>query len=160
MEIDFNFESDYPEKQKAFVGREEFLNKINHLFSSKQLIAIIAFGGTGKSTLALEFCHRLNESKHNTAVIRWLNAASSDQFEEDFKKLAELLNIDIENAKLDFIIRKVYSKLEELNKNFLFVFDNVEGYDDIKEFIRVLPSNLKILMTTRDNFEKTQIDKI
>ena len=161
MEIEFNFESDYPEKQKAFVGRDEFLNKINQLFSSNQLIAIIAFGGTGKSTLALEYCHRLKECEQNTTtIIRWLNAASSDQFEDDFKKLAELLNINIENAKLDFIIRKVYSKLEELNKNFLFVFDNVEGYDDIKEYIKVLPSNLKILMTTRDNLDQTQIDKI
>ncbi len=57
------------------------------VIESKQILAISAFGGTDKSTLALEYCHKLTENDLN-CKIRWINAATSDQFEDDFKKLA------------------------------------------------------------------------
>ena len=129
-------DNEFPTKQKVFVGREGYLNKINELFETKQIVAISAFGGTGKSTLALEYCHTLVEKDPNSIKIRWLNAATSFQLQEDLENLAEKLNLEIENRKIDFIIRSIYTKLNEIQLNILLVFDNVETFDDIKDFIK------------------------
>ena len=125
-------------------------------------MAISAFGGTGKSTLALEYCHRLIEKDRDSIKIRWLNAATSYQLQADLENLAKKLNLDISNRKIDFIIRSIYSKLKELQLDILLVFDNVESYNDIKDFIKdiMIPSNIKMLITTRDNLSNTKIDKI
>ena len=155
-----NFENEYPPKEKAFIGREDCLNKIGELFATKQLVAISAFGGTGKSTLALEYCHRLIKKDSNATKIRWFNAASSFQLEYDFKELAELFEINTEKAELVRIIRVIFKKLEELKTDVLLVFDNVESYDDIKKFVEIVPRNVKILITTRDNLVNVKIDKI
>ena len=154
------FESEFPKKQKVFIGREEHLSKLNDLFKSKQIVAISAFGGTGKSSLALEYCHRLIEKEPNYIKIRWFNVAFEQRLEEEFTSLADLFGINIENYRFDFILRKIYSKLEESSMDILFVFDNVESYDAIKEYVRWAPSNIKILLTTRDNLDGLKVDKI
>ena len=65
-----SFENEFPTKKKIFVGREGYLSKITELFESKPIVAISAFGGTGKSTLALEYCHRLIEKDPDSIKIR------------------------------------------------------------------------------------------
>ena len=69
--------------------------------------------------------------------------------------------ISIFGEDLDFVVERTNMKLKQLNKDVLFVFDNVESYDDIDKYVNInLPTNIKILITTRDQWKSVAYPKI
>ena len=133
----------------SFIGREKYLEQITNDFKNKQIISIVNFGGVGKSSLAREYATRL-KTNNPESFIYWFNADSFEKLTIEYKRFADLFAIDTDKD-FDFIIRKTNMIMESLKKEILFVFDNVENYDYVDEFLSNIPRNLKILLTTRYN---------
>jgi len=141
-------------ERKKFIGRENYIDEMNNRLKSEkcQIIVLCAFGGTGKTTLANEYGHRmLTNMKDMNYCVRWFRAENLNKLEDDWRQLATLLNIDTANMKRINLIDRVNNELNKLENNFLFILDNVETYEEIVDFIKCLPKkNTKILITTRN----------
>ena len=153
------FNEALPDKSIKFVGRENDLIQITQLFSSNPIVIINSFGGVGKTTLAHEYCNRLL-LKDSDSNIRWFNADSSEKFEIEYKKLSKLLDINVNDEDLDFIVQKTNMKLKEFDKEILFVFDNLENFRFIETYIKRKPKSVKILITTRNQLKNIEHPKI
>ena len=146
-----------PNRLNDFVGREKNLEILESLFKNgNQTIAISAFGGTGKSSLALEYAHKA--SKYSITL--WFHADSIEKFEIDYKEFAEKLDIETVGVNIDNIIRDVNKAVKELKEDILYVIDNLESYDYIQKFITNLPKNVKVLITTRNDETMENIQKV
>lgn len=146
-----NFPKYLPERRLDFVSRDNDLQKINELLKENQTVAISAFGGTGKSTLALEYYHRILEKNENFHV-RWLNADSLSKFDLDYREFAKSLNIATNAANIKDIKIQFDLKLTEFGEDIHLVLDNMENYQELlKTYLNNLPKNVKLLLTTRDD---------
>ena len=150
-----SFTSNLPARLNDFVGRENYINKIGHIFNNNQIIAITSFGGTGKSALAFEYAHRVS----NKYITRVFNCDTKENFKTDLEDLLDLK--DSTNKDINDLIKLFSKKLKESKENILFVYQNLDKYDDLKFlFMDELPSNLKILITTRNQINDDKISKI
>ena len=143
-----NFPSYLPEIRNDFVGRENELENLDFHFKNNQIVALSAFAGTGKSTLALEYSYRAK--KKENILVRWFNADSIEKFEVDYKNFADLIDIKVAKKNINYIIQKLNFQLEVSGLKTLFVFDNLEEMSYVKSFLNGLPLNVKILITTRN----------
>ena len=117
-------------------------------------MAISAFSGTGKTSLANKYGYLMKANQNN--YIRWLKAENQSLFQGDYKQLYMILDFDGKNKSTELIIDELYAKLTDITQNndrtFYLILDNVEKYEDIQEFINDnLPSKVKVLITTRNN---------
>ena len=150
-----SFTSNLPARLNDFVGRENYINKIGHIFINNQIIAITSFGGTGKSALAFEYAHRVS----NKYITRVFNCDTKENFKTDLEDLLDLK--DSTNKDINDLIKLFSKKLKESKENILFIYQNLDKYDDLKFlFMDELPSNLKILITTRNQINDDKISKI
>ena len=103
--------------------------------------------GVGKSTLAIKFGYYRSES--SSATVRFFKASTVLKLSEDYKRLAEILKVNDENEenRIDGVNSKL-SKLAE-TKPILFVFDNVDDYQFVDNYIRNLPRKVSVLLTVR-----------
>ncbi|RNA08806.1 TPR repeat family [Brachionus plicatilis] len=144
--------SNLDEELIAFVGRHDELNKMKEIFfeKNKQFLAICAHGGTGKSTLANFFGHIVKKD-YKKFIIRWINSDSRSKIETQYRNLGDLLNITDKIVQFDFLVDRINGKLKIQNTNFLFIFDNLNNWNDIKDIASSLPKNVKILLTLRNS---------
>jgi tetratricopeptide (TPR) repeat protein len=169
--------SDLPERVSHFVGREKVFNKINQLLEINQTVAINAFTGTGKSSTALEYGYRAEDTGK---IVRWFASDTPDKIKAHYRQLATDLGIKFEKQiasgvidtavsdninitkeskqkstpeqKLKDLINSVNNAITKLNKPILLIFDNLENYHDAKKYLVNLPKKLvKVIITTRDN---------
>lgn len=149
----------------AFTARTEEIQQINQKLEEYGVAVIHAFPGTGKTTLAAEYGHR---QQNLGLIIRWVDSDSGHKILSGCLQLAKELGIseysdgplnpNDKNTQKPKLIRNLMVKIGLLPKNILFIFDNVEHYEDIKDLIVNLPPNVKVLITTRlqnlcDNWE-------
>ena len=151
--------SGLPELTIKFIGRQRYLDEIKDLFLKNQTIALCSYGGVGKTTLALEYCNQLMLDDQD-ASIRWFNSDTSENINIEYKRFASLLDVNTNNADMDFIIQKTNMKLKEFNKNILFVFDSLTKYKRITNYINCVPFRVKVLITTRAQLEQPDLPKI
>ena len=138
------------------VIRGDYLNQIKELFQKNQIIIVHGYGGFGKTTLALEYCNFASKETN----IRWFDSYSHQVLETEYRKLSALLDINEVDEDLDFVIENTNIKLKQIDKEILFVFDNVESFDEINKFINKLPKNIKVLITTRHELKTVEYPKI
>ncbi len=160
-----------------FSGRKEMLDKLHQLLISNVNMAVISqglsdlildepvnsgaaatqaalsgLGGIGKTQLALRYAELYAAFYDNNVI--WINADTRSDIVNCLENLAPKLNIAEKNK---FGNNKDYNELlSEIyhyfsNKKSLFIFDNVENYQEFEEF---LPKNLigntpVILVTSR-----------
>ena len=152
------FQAYLPEKKSNFVGRNDYINRIDQNFNEHTFLIIKAFGGTGKSSLALEFAHRSNY------VCRWFDSDSLAKLDLDYRGFAEELGVeDTINQNIHQVIHQVNAKLSDFKSSIYFIFDNLEDYGYLKIFTERLPINIKVIITTRNelgfgNRENSNID--
>jgi len=153
-----------------FVGRDDDLNEIEKLLATEDIIAITGLGGIGKTQLITHFCQ---QKKEDFNVIYWINAEDTAKIKSELDNLGSRLGIIHEEApeKVHQSIGNIEaydSKIEinqftqpirsgnylnvidwlNDNEGWLLVFDNVENYNDLIEFIPQ-SRNGKVILTSR-----------
>ena len=124
--------SNFPNLNKNFIGREEYLKEMNSIFFSnndrnnKKTVVLSSFEGYGKSSIALKYAQ---EFKLN-GFVYWIKSNKNNS-DLELLSLASDIGIYFQNSKekqnSDFVITTITNKLKNLNKRILFIFDN---YDD------------------------------
>ncbi len=149
-----------PNKKEAFIKRREFFEEIKQKLNEKQITIISGIPGSGKSICIHEYVRKLDDK---AVIVRWFNAGNYENILRGFKEIALELNTDLTNRNKFFndiysIIYTIKNTLKKCTKKIIFVFDNVNNYDDIS-FLSNLPNNIKILITTRnENLLSPNID--
>ena len=125
----------------SFVGREKDIQRIHEnlikMEDNKIALVITGFGGVGKTELVRHYCQEYGAKFYKSNTI-WINAESVVSITSAFNNVAELIKLDVKDAKGNFVdpkvvITKVFRFFAATNV--LFVFDNVVNITDVKDFL-------------------------
>ena len=141
-----------PRNPRTFIARNAELTQIEGVLREKQLVVISAYGGTGKTSCAIDYSYKQHEKGK---IVRWFRAENN--FNEEFKRLAIDLGISAEQ-KPEVLRGEVTKKLKAMKEEMIFVFDNAEKYDELAPYIKDLPENVKIMITTRNKKLISSVD--
>ena len=105
--------------------------------------------GSGKTQLAAAVAARCEEE--DWPLVAWIHAASRKQIIADLYELALRTGIDAPNSiPLEVIVRRLMDHLRSADgSNSLFVFDNVENPDDLRDLIPEGTGVRTVITTTR-----------
>jgi|GEM_PF-6037247 len=147
----------------SLIHRKDVFTQIDTVLRTEQCVAISAFAGTGKTTLAMEYGRK--QIKEAKKIVRFINADSAYKIAETYRQLTKELSINVEAEKEEeIIINLVCNKINNLNSNTLFIFDNVEVYEDVKPYlngIMNIPKNkAQAIITTKNNNLNEDIENI
>ncbi|KAJ9656881.1 hypothetical protein H2198_004634 [Neophaeococcomyces mojaviensis] len=107
-------------------------------------VALVGFGGVGKSQLAIEYCHRLRERSPDTWVF-WVYASNTDRIEGGYREIAEEVKIPGRNDPQANIFELVKKWLRNEKKGkWLLVLDNADNDD-----ILMLPQKAKVSQSSQ-----------
>ncbi len=138
------------------------IGEINKILNMYQHVIITGLPGSGKSSYALEYAH-IQKDKF---IVRWLHADTADKLEIDYRNLAYELGIDTTlKCNKQVLKNMVNSKLANCKQPLLIIFDGVIEYSNIKDYLLNLPSNVKVIITTRnlnlnDQFKQIKLDSL
>jgi len=156
------FNVPYRSKGDEFVGREgkkeEIWNALNKngLASIGQAVSVKGFGGLGKTQLAVEFAHAYKDRYKNG--VYWLVADSN--IENQIVQIADergwinKYDKDIDQTE---VAKERFKELSEC----LILVDNVEAFDDVKDYLPKTDSHTHLLITSREKdgrFHEIDID--
>ncbi|HJK86939.1 MAG TPA: tetratricopeptide repeat protein [Candidatus Megaira endosymbiont of Nemacystus decipiens] len=147
--------SNLPKKLPIFVGRQDVMKQIETILLENSAVAISAFAGTGKSSTAIEYGHKVKEEG---ALVRFITAETADKLNSSYRELAKELGINLnlcmdnnKNLNIQEVFRLVNQKSATKADNVLFIFDNVEKYSNIEKPLLSLGNTpIKAIITTRD----------
>lgn len=119
-----------------FTGRDDELSDLQRSLASnepaRRVQAICGLGGVGKTQLALEYIYR---NRNLYKIVWWVNADEPATLSLGYAKLATQLGMKIpEGTSLDDIRHALRRKLNERN-DWLLIFDNAAGVDDVKNYL-------------------------
>lgn len=143
-----NLVSNIPLERLECFGRESVFKKIDEALENCQSVALSGFQGIGKTVVALEYAYR---QEGVGKVVRWIDAHSKIKVDEEYRKLAIELGINIKSLDSEMIVRLVNNSIDKIRVKFLFIYDRVREYDEIKKYLTSLPKSVKILLTTNKN---------
>ncbi len=130
-----------------FTGREEDLRDIHLLLQQNRNILLFkGFGGIGKTTLAIEYCHR---QKSEYDHIMWI------VFDGDLKSSLSKLANDLGIVQAENFSDVLISKINSL-QNVLLIIDNFfipEKQNNITEELRTFLPNVKKILTAREEIK-------
>jgi len=133
-----------------FVGRGEFLEKIYaalHQETKPTIVAITGMGGFGKTTVAIKYGE---QHQANYDLVRVI-ASEGPALVNSLFSFAKDFGIDINGKKLSDILPLLSNELTSIPR-YLLIFDNVETFATIKEYLPVLQNEEQhIIITSRDN---------
>ena len=125
----------------SFVGREKDVQRVHEnlikMEDNKIALVITGFGGVGKTELVRHYCQEYGAKFYKSNTV-WINAESVASITSGFNNVAELIKLDVKDAKGNFVdpkvvITKVFRFFAATNV--LFVFDNVVNTTDVKDFL-------------------------
>jgi len=140
----------YPENED-FIGRDSDLANLYKILSVPGRLAIVSgTGGMGKTATAVEFTYRYEQSFN---CIFWVQAETRVGAADTFSYIATALNLVPDGAVQDQERMVEISRefLDRTKKRWLLVFDNVNEWADIEDYLPTKTSitNGSILITTR-----------
>ena len=108
--------------------------------------------GSGKTQLAAAVAARCEEE--GWPLVAWIHAASRKEIIADLYELALRIGIDAPtNIPLEVIVQRLLAQLRSVNgSNSLFVFDNVENPDDLRDLIPE-GTGVRTLITTTHHLD-------
>ena len=128
-----------------FIGRKKVLQQIEQHFTKDNIVVITGPAGIGKSTCAIEFGKRYKKQH----IVRYFNTEFKTKIDQQYRELAQELNISLDQQSQNVVMQLVNSRLSSLTTKILFIFDNLDLYDDAKEYLINLPTNVYVIITSR-----------
>lgn len=136
-------------RNQYFTGRDDIIDRLHYKFKEMNhsyIQCIIGIPGSGKTQIVSEYAYRYHQEYD---VIWWIMSNDKHKILEGYINFAKEMDICPNNLD-DLIYINIVKSWMETNDNWLFIFDNVESYEDIYEF---LPKIFKgdILISSRYN---------
>eukprot|EP00794_Sanderia_malayensis_P009206 gene9206-10180_t len=115
-------------------------------------VAVTGLGGTGKTELARKYAYRYGPEFFENNIV-WINAEDEGSLRKAFSDIAAYMNIETlgQNNKVKIIVKRVYDCFK--NRKVLFIFDNAESMETIKDFLPVYWPGCEspyVLLTSRN----------
>ena len=127
----------------SFMGREEDVKQVHenliNMDDNKTALVVTGLGGVGKSELVRAYCHTYATAFYKNNII-WINGENKASITSAFNNIAEIIKLDVKDDKGQFSdVKVVMSKVFRFfaNRYVLFVFDNVDNEDSVKEFLNI-----------------------
>ena len=114
--------------------------------------ALMGMRGSGKTQLAAAVATRCKEE--GWPSVAWIHAASRKEILAGLYELAMRIGIDApKNIPLEVIVQRLLDQLRSANeRNRLFVFDNVENPDDLRDLIPE-GAGVRVIITTTHHLD-------
>jgi len=140
----------YPENDD-FIGRDKDLANLYKILSVPGRLCIVSgTGGMGKTATAVEFTYRYEQSFN---CIFWVQAETPVGAADTFSLIATALHLAPDGSVQDQerMVELGREFLEKTAKRWLLVFDNVNEWADIEDYLptKISATNGSILITTR-----------
>jgi hypothetical protein len=133
-----------------FVGRDADLATLYRILSvSGRICAINGTGGIGKTATAIEYSFRYEQAY---SYIFWAQAETRVGCADIFSLIAIELGLASEGERQERLIELGRDFLEKTEKKWLLVFDNVDKWADIEEYIpvNIAKTHGSVMVTSRD----------
>ena len=134
----------------GFVKRQEQDEFFEAVFTRAEPRTVLTgMRGSGKTQLAAAVAARCEEE--GWPLVAWIHAASRKEITVDLYEVALRIGIDApKNIPLEVVVRRLMDHLRSANgSNSLFVFDNVENPDDLRDLIPEGAGVRTLITTTR-----------
>ncbi len=120
-----------------FTGREVVMDYLHELLQfgrtdACRLFAVTGMGGIGKTQTVIEYTYRY--ASEYEAVL-WIKADSRQTFLSEIVSLAQVIKLPVEQGQNPFQVVEMVKQWLKEHARWLFVFDNVEDFDHIAEFL-------------------------
>ena len=128
-------------------GQDELFNAV--FARAEPRMVLTGMRGSGKTQLAAAVAARCEEE--GWPLVAWIHAASRKHVIVDLYELALRIGIDApKNIPLEVIVQRLLAQLRSAEvANRLFVFDNVENPDDLRDLIPEGTGVRTLITTTR-----------
>ena len=137
----------------GFVKRQEQDELFDAVFArSEPRTVLTGMRGSGKTQLAAAVAARCEEE--GWPLVAWINATSRKEIIADLYELALRIGIDApKNIPLEVIVQRLLDRLRSAEAaDRLFVFDNVENPDDLRDLIPE-GTGVRTLITTTHHLD-------
>ena len=134
----------------GFVKRQEQDELFDAVFTRAEPRTVLTgMRGSGKTQLAAAVAARCEEE--GWPLVAWINAASRKHIVADLYELALRIGIDApKNIPLEIIVQRLLAQLRSAEAaDRLFVFDNMENPDDLRDLIPEGTGVRTLITTTR-----------
>lgn len=138
-------------KNRFFRGRSDFLEDLaRYLLPSRKrqtLASCLVHGipGMGKSQLALEYAY---QNRKSYRCVFWIGSETLPGLGLNFASIADLLGVSDQSMGPERKIEIAKEWLENTDKPWLIIFDNVNDWNDIKTYLPNKPEGA-VLITTQ-----------
>lgn len=130
---------------EELVNRTDVLKEIRNRFKSSNVVVLTARSGMGKTLCAAQYAKQWRREM----IVRFISADTSSKVDQSYREIAYELGINGTSLTKGVLMQLVHKKLANSKKEFLFIFDNVDSYDDLRDYLSNLPQNIKVIITTR-----------
>ena len=147
-------------KPKYYFERAELLEDIDRCLSAKSILVLYGKAGVGKSSVARHYAEQAYLSSGDIArEIRGEYASAvQDQFldilkkTDYFKRHPGKSTNDLSKSTLLREMAELFAALAENSskRRVLLIFDHVENYATVRDFVRIMPAAVRLIITTRN----------
>ena len=140
-------------KSDKWIEQLNKVKEIDELFNLKieegklnQYVILFNKESNGKTKLAIDYANSLLNRK----IVKWINASSSEKIKMSFRNFLNELNLFCIPNDLKGLREHLKKKLSKDGNNYLFIFDNVKNFKEVRDNMLIWPINVKVLITTKD----------
>jgi len=132
-----------------FIGRTEFLTNIHtklHERNSQSIVAITGMGGFGKTSVAIRY-GEIHKADYD--LVRVIDS-DAPVLQSSIYSFAKDLGIETKGKKISDVLELLHRELANIS-NYLLIFDNVEQFAVIKDYLPSIKEGQHIIITSRDD---------